>query len=470
MCGIVGITGSKDASSKVHQALLILQHRGQDSAGITSHDPRTARFMTHKDLGQVSEVFGIKELAKLTGDIAIGHTRYSTIGEIRESDLQPMMVSYPYTVAMAHNGNLSNYHELKRDLTTQGHFFTSDNDLEVLLHLLTRELSQASEGAFFDKLTSAVKEILRTAEGGFSVVATIGGEGLMAFRDRFGIRPLVYGVKRNEDRTLSHCFASETSVLNFLGYQTIGEVAAGELILVRPDGTLLKKNLTKEEKLPCMFEWIYFAGAESTIEGRSVYETRLNLGRELATKVRLDPEAKDIDIVVPVPDTSRASAIALSEAIGLPYREVLIKNRYVQRSFIQNGQDRRKMTVNLKFNVIREQVEGKTVLLVDDSIVRGTTSQKIVNLLKEHGAKKVYLASTCPPIVSPCYYGIDFPTSGELVASSRSRTELEAYLGVARVYYNDISNLHDALGEVGFCRSCLNSEYPYPVREVHHVS
>lgn len=470
MCGIVGITGVQNASSKVHQGLLILQHRGQDSAGITSHDYKTARFSTHKDLGQVAQVFGVKDLAKLQGEVAIGHTRYSTIGEIKESDLQPMMVSYPYTIAMAHNGNLSNYHELKKELTHRGHFFTSDNDLEVLLHLLTHSLSKSDSSVFFEKLSSSVKEIITQAEGGYSVIATIGGEGLMAFRDRHGIRPLVYGVKRNEDQTLSHCFASETSVLNFLDYQIIGEVQAGELILIKPDGTMLKRNLFESEKLPCMFEWIYFAGAESSIEGKSVYDTRLNLGKQLAARIQRSEVLKDIDVVVPVPDTSRASAIAMSEELDIPYREVLIKNRYVQRSFIQNGQDRRKLTVNLKFSVIREQVEGKNILLVDDSIVRGTTSQKIVNLLREHGAKNVYLASTCPPIVSPCYYGIDFPTKNELVAASRTDQELASYLNVEKVFYNDIPDLNVALEGINFCRSCLNSEYPYPVREVRHES
>lgn len=469
MCGIVGITGTQNASEKVQQGLLILQHRGQDSAGITSHDYKTAKFSTHKDLGQVAQVFGAKEIAKLQGEVAIGHTRYSTIGEIKECDLQPMMVTYPYTVAMAHNGNLSNYLELKKELTTRGHFFTSDNDLEVLLHLLTSNLSKSTQTDFFEKLSFAVKEIINVSEGGYSVVATVGGEGLMAFRDRHGIRPLVYGVKRNEDNTLAHCFASETSVLNFLGFQVIGEVGPGELILIKPDGTLLKRDVLKAEKLPCMFEWIYFAGAESKIESRSVYETRLNLGRELATRIKEWDGSDNIDIVVPVPDTSRASAIALSEDLKKPYREVLIKNRYVQRSFIENGQDRRKMTVNLKFNVIREQVEGKNILLVDDSIVRGTTSKKIVNLLREHGAKNVYLASTCPPIISPCFYGIDFPQSGELVAANRTEAELETYLNVEKVFYNDISNLYEALGKINFCRSCLNSEYPYPVRGVQYV-
>lgn len=464
MCGIVGITGDKEAGDKVHQGLLILQHRGQDSAGITSHDYRTAKFYTHKDLGQVSQVFAGGQLAKLQGSVAIGHTRYSTIGEIKECDLQPMMVSYPYTVAMAHNGNLSNFAELKEQLTKSNHFFTSDNDLEVLLHLLTLNLTKATETNFFDKLSSAVKEIIHAAEGGYSVIATIGGEGLMAFRDRHGIRPLVYGVKRNEDQTLSHCFASETSVLSFLGFQVIGEVGAGELILVKPDGTLLKKNLVESESLPCMFEWIYFAGAESSMMGRSIYQTRLKLGRQLALKVKSSDLQEPIDVVVPVPDTSRASAISLSEELNLPYREVLIKNRYVQRSFIQNGQDRRKMTVNLKFSVIREQVEGKNILLVDDSIVRGTTSKKIVNLLREHGAKNVYLASTCPPIVSPCYYGIDFPTSQELVAFEKTETEIEKLLNVEKVFYNDISDVYEALEKMNFCRSCLNGEYPYPVR------
>lgn len=465
MCGIVGITGAKNASEKVHQGLLILQHRGQDSAGITSHDYKSAKFYTHKDLGQVSQVFAGPQLNKLFGEVAIGHTRYSTIGEIKECDLQPMMVSYPYAVSMAHNGNLSNFTQLKNDLTKLGHFFTSDNDLEVLLHLLTLNLSKAREENFFDKLCSAVKEVIHQAEGGYSVIATIGGEGFMAFRDRHGIRPLVYGVKRNEDQTLSHCFSSETSVLNFLGFQVIGEVGPGELILIKPDGTLLKKDLMKAESLPCMFEWIYFAGAESSMMGRSIYQTRLKLGKQLAERVKSASFQEKIDVIVPVPDTSRASAIALSEDLNLPYREVLIKNRYVQRSFILNGQDRRKMTVNLKFSVIREQVEGKNILLVDDSIVRGTTSKKIVDLLRDHGAKNVYLASTCPPIVSPCYYGIDFPTNEELVAYKRDEKEIEKHLNVEKVFYNDISDVHAALEKMNFCRSCLNGEYPYPVRE-----
>lgn len=465
MCGIVGITGVKEASEKVHQGLLILQHRGQDSAGITSHDYKSAKFYTHKDLGQVSQVFAGPQLAKLYGEVAIGHTRYSTIGEIKECDLQPMMVSYPYTVSMAHNGNLSNFTDLKEQLTKAGHFFTSDNDLEVLLHLLTKNLTRGGEENFFDKLAFAVKEVLSSAEGGYSVIATIGGEGFMAFRDRHGIRPLVYGVKRNADQTVSYCFSSETSVLNFLEYQVIGEVGAGELILIKPDGTLLKKDLFKAESLPCMFEWIYFAGAESKMEGRSVYQTRLKLGHQLGARVKAAKFEDKIDVVVPVPDTSRSSAIALSEELNLPYREVLIKNRYIQRSFIQNGQDRRKMTVNLKFSVIREQVEGKNILLVDDSIVRGTTSRKIVNLLREHGAKNVYLASTCPPIVSPCYYGIDFPTTAELVAHNRSESEIEKQLNVEKVFYNDISDVHESLDKMNFCRSCLNGEYPYPIRE-----
>jgi amidophosphoribosyltransferase len=464
MCGIVGITGSQDASSKVHQGLLILQHRGQDSAGIISHDHSSSKFHTHKDLGQVSQVFSGNQLQKLTGDVALGHTRYSTIGDIKDCDLQPMMVSYPYAIAMAHNGNLSNCSELKDELTQSQHFFTSDNDLEVLLHLLTQNLMRAEGETFFDKLSVATKKVIEKAEGGFSVIATIGGEGFMAFRDRFGVRPLVYGVKRNADNSMSYCFASETSVLNFLDFQVIGEVGAGELILIRPDGKLLKRDLMKSGNLPCMFEWIYFAGADSSIAAQSVYQTRLQLGRQLGQRVMNENFRDRIDVVVPVPDTSRASAIALSEELNLPYREVLLKNRYVQRSFIQNGQDRRKMTVNLKFSVIREQVEGKNILLVDDSIVRGTTSQKIVNLLREHGAKNVYLASTCPPIISPCFYGIDFPTTSELVAFGKDRGEIEKALNVEKVFYNDISDVHESLGKMDFCRSCLNSEYPYPVR------
>lgn len=470
MCGIVGITGSKLASNQVHQGLLILQHRGQDSAGITSFNHQTSKFHTHKDLGQVSQVFSGPHLTKLVGESAVGHTRYSTIGEIKECDLQPMMVSYPYSVSMAHNGNLSNYEDLKNKLMKEQHFFTSDNDLEVLLHLLSANLHKfAKETPFFEKLCAAVKDLLDVAEGGYSVIGTVGGEGFMAFRDKHGIRPLVYGVKRNEEGKPSFCFASETSVLNFLGYQIIGEVGAGELILIRPDGELLKRDLMKSDHLPCMFEWIYFSGAESSVSGKSIYEARLKLGQQLAQKVKSAHFENKIDIVVPVPDTSRASAIAMSESLGLPYREVLLKNRYVQRSFIENGQDRRKMTVNLKFSVIREQVEGKNILLVDDSIVRGTTSHKIVSLLKDHGAKSIYLASTCPPIVSPCYYGIDFPTTAELVAFGRSNPEIEKMLNVEKVFYNDIADVQTALQKQEFCHSCLNGKYPYPVRRPVHA-
>ncbi len=465
MCGIVAVTGSSMASEMVYKGLLILQHRGQDSAGISSHDYKSAKFFSHKDLGQVSQVFAGPHLSKLQGEVAIGHTRYSTIGEIKECDLQPMMISYPYTIFMAHNGNLSNFPELKSELTAAGHFFTSDNDLEVILHLLTQNLSRATGSNFFEKLSVAIKEVIKKAEGGYSVVATIGGEGLMAFRDRHGIRPLVYGVKTNPDKTLSHCFTSETSVLNFLGYDLLGEVGPGELILVKPNGEILKKSLFESNYLPCMFEWIYFAGAESSFSGQSVYETRLKLGVQLAHRVKQDSFHKLIDVIVPVPDTSRASAISMSEELNIPYREALIKNRYVQRSFIQNGQDRRKMTVNLKFSVIREQVEGKNILLVDDSIVRGTTSRKIVMLLKEHGAREVYLASTCPPIVSPCYYGIDFPTGEELIAHGRTLSEIEEALGVEKIFYNEVRDLEEALSKKEFCRSCLDGKYPYPQRK-----
>lgn len=469
MCAIVGITGREDAGARVHQGLQILQHRGQDSAGITTSDAGATRLHTHKQMGRVSQVFSNRELALLRGDTAIGHTRYSTIGSTKESDIQPMTINFPYAISMVHNGNLSNFQELKAELSLGKSFFTSDNDLEIMLHLLAQNLKPENGETFFDQLSRSVSQLLEKAQGGYSVIATIGGEGLIAFRDRHGIRPLTYGVKRMANNKMSYCFSSETSVLSALDYMIIGEVAPGELCFVNDEGELFKKSLTTDRSLPCMFEWIYFSGAESLIGNKSVYETRLSLGRALANKIKRESLEGTFDLVVPVPDTSRPAAIALSEVLNLPYREALVKNRYVYRSFIENGQEKRDKTVNLKFHVIAQQVEGKSVILVDDSIVRGTTSSKIIKLLREHGAKKVFLASTCPPIIHPCFYGIDFPTSKELVAFDKNHDEIVTALNADGVFYNDHESLKTALEIQSFCQACLDGAYPYKHKSVQYA-
>ena len=464
MCGIVGILGTPRASQEVHQALLMLQHRGQDSAGILSADTDPGKFHLHKALGQVSAVFEKKDIERLHGASAIGHTRYSTIGEVKESDLQPMALSLPVGIGMVHNGNVSNYHEVRNKLLQNQRFFMSDNDVEMILHLMAESFSKNSQspGTRFQHLCEAVKTVLSTVEGGYSVIGLLGGDGMFAFRDPHGIRPLILGSRKEESGKTAYCLTSETCALKFLGYEVERDVRPGELIWIDQKGVLQTQNLTEKKSLPCMFEWIYFSSADSTFETKNVYEVRLKLGELLAARI---PGGLHFDVVAPVPDTSRPAAIALAEKLNIPFREVLIKNRYVQRSFITNGQDKRQLAVGMKFSVIDELVQGKSVLLVDDSIVRGTTSRKIIELLKHHGAKKVYFASTCPPVVNPCYYGIDFPSGKELIANNRTAAEVSDYLGADGVFYSSMDDLTLALKGKTFCKACLNGDYAYPVRE-----
>jgi len=476
MCGIVGIVGTPQASQEVYQALLMLQHRGQDSAGILSVDSKSGKFHLHKHLGQVSAAFTQNDLRLLGGDSAIGHTRYSTIGEVKEADLQPMAISLPTGIGMVHNGNVSNYRELRKVLIAKQRMFMSDNDLEIIMHLMAENFASsatinslisptdAAKKSIFKNLTHAVREIFKKVEGGYSVIGLLGGDGMFAFRDPHGIRPLVLGSRKEEGGKTSYCLTSETCALNFLGFTLERDVLPGELIWVDHDGKLQTEQLVKKTALPCMFEWIYFSSADSTLENKNVYEVRLKLGHLLGERLNATITEK-FDVVAPVPDTSRPSAIALAEKIGVPFRELLIKNRYVQRSFIMSGQNKRQLAVNMKFSVVDSLVKDKTVLLVDDSIVRGTTSKKLIDLLKHHGAKKVYLASTCPPIMSPCYYGIDFPSRQELIAYQRNNDEVARELGADGVFYSTLQDLSSALDGTSFCKACLNGEYAYPVRE-----
>jgi amidophosphoribosyltransferase len=469
MCGIVGVLGTSRASQEVHQALLMLQHRGQDSAGILSVDGATGKFHLHKELGQVSNAFEKKDLERLLGQSAIGHTRYSTIGEIREADLQPMALSLPVGIGMVHNGNVSNYSEMRDELLTEQRYFMSDNDLEIILQMVAETYAEAHllSKNIFNNLVSAVSRVLKEVEGGYSVVGLLGNQGMFAFRDMHGIRPLILGSRKEEDGSTAYCLTSESCALKFLGYAVERDVRPGELIWIDRNGKLESRVLTEKKSLPCMFEWIYFSSADSTQEKKNVYEVRLRLGELLGQRLAQSAKGAGIkfDVIAPVPDTSRPSAISLAETLGIPFREVLIKNRYVQRSFITSGQDKRQLAVGLKFSVIDELVQGKNVLLVDDSIVRGTTSKKIIELLRYHGAKAVYFASTCPPIMHPCFYGIDFPSHEELVANHRTTDEVAELLGADGVYYSTMDDLENALSGITFCSACLSGNYAYPVRE-----
>jgi len=461
MCGIVGVIRSDHAAAEVHQALLMLQHRGQDSVGILSADDTSSMFFQHKGLGQVSQVFKPEDIEKLKGSSAIGHTRYSTVGAVKEADIQPMATSIPVGIGLVHNGNVSNYDELRSGLVTQRYSFLSGNDLELFLQKIAEGFySRPDKSKTFSTLKTAVDVIQGSVEGGYSVLGVIAGEGMFGFRDSHGIRPLILGKRKNHDGSVSYCFTSETCALKFLGYEYDRDLKAGELVWIPSKGELISVLVRPKQLLPCMFEWVYFSGADSTFEGMNVYQVRLKLGEALSERI---PKNLQIDVVAPVPDTSRPAAIALAEKLGLPFREVLIKNRYVQRSFIVSGQAKRQLAVSLKFSVIDELVHGKNVLLVDDSIVRGTTSRKIVELLRHHGAKSVYIASTCPPIKHPCFYGIDFPSRKELIANNRETSEVADLLKADGVFYTTLEDLGAAIGKP-FCNACLTGEYAYPPR------
>ncbi len=455
MCGVIGVWGSDKASMEVYQGLLLLQHRGQDAAGIVVEDKDSGRFRLRKAMGQVSDAIGLNDLLELPGQIALGHTRYSTIGDVKNDDIQPLAMTSSVSLAAVHNGNLSNEKSLRQKLRGEGKYLMTDNDLELLLYLVSEELNQNDN---FEQLSLAVHKTLTQAQGGYSVIMLWGGRGVFAFKDPHGLRPLCYGKKGN-----SYAFASEASALNFLGYTFERELAPGELIWIDESGGFHQKVIMNSGKRPCFFEWVYFAGAESKIDHLGVYEARLRLGIKLAQKIKKLNTLPIIDIVAPVPDTSRPAAAAIAEELKVPYREVLLKNRYVQRSFIMNGQEKRQNAVGLKFSIVEDQVRGKNVLLVDDSIVRGTTSRRLVELLKANGAKSVIFASTCPPIKHPCQFGIDFPNPRELIAFEKSTEEVQKELGCEGLVYADIDDLHEGLKTKELCTACLDANYPYPV-------
>lgn len=470
MCGVVGLIGESHAGTKMYPALFSLQHRGQDAAGILSYDFEEQEFHLEKGPGLVSDVFGPKELEPLRGSMAIGHTRYSTVGRMNKEDFQPMLLSHPYGIGMIHNGNVTNYQEVVNGLRNKKNRWTfTRNDLEILMQsfseaILSRPQLMQEDKNFAESLSQAVHQVLDQVEGAFSCVGLLAEKGLFAFCDPRGIRPLLMGRKRLADaqgEKYSYCVASELQVFHVLGYEYWRDVNAGEFIYIDRDLQFHSFTLTQQTARPCMFEWVYFAGAESTWHGRPVYEARLELGRVLAEVCR----GVDADLIAPVPDTSRAAASSLAETLGIPYREVLIKNRYVQRSFIMNQQGDRNQVVALKLSPVESEIRGKKILLVDDSIVRGTTAARMVQLLRDRGAEKVYLASTCPPIRHPCYYGIDFPTSKELLAHDRNVENMADILGVDGLFFLPLEKLKAALGVGPLCMACLDNDYPVPVKK-----
>lgn len=476
MCGIVGVYGTPYAAKEVYQALLVLQHRGQDSSGILSFDFQESRFHLHKDLGKVSQVYDQDSVEKLKGALAIGHNRYSTIGKIIPEDIQPFTHNYPIGMGAVHNGNLVNVTDLKSELKNKRkrHFF-SQSDLEVLLHLLAQEFLNFKD-IDLSALQKAIYKVNEQAQGGYALLLSIADQGLVAFRDKYSTRPMVWGEREltpqeKKENPLnksgkSYAFASESNALSFLGYKLCGDLGVGEIIYIDAAGFMHHGTLPEyPQKAACLFEWVYFATPESCMEGQEVYHARLKMGENLAVKVKELIHGGEIapDVVVPVPETSRISAIGLSEKIGIPYRELLIKNRYIQRSFILNTQEGRNNAVQMKLSPVKSELEGKKVLLLDDSIVRGTTSKRIVDMVRRAGAKEIYFASTCPPIRYPCFFGIDFPDPQELVAYNRSEQEISDEIGADKVIYISLEELKKAIGLKSLCDSCLTGEYRFDI-------
>jgi amidophosphoribosyltransferase len=466
MCGVIGLIGTSQASTKVLRGLSLLQHRGQDAAGILSYDESGFHYV--RNLGLVENVFTADNMRALTGDMAIGHVRYGTAGKSELRNVQPFLLNFPYGIGMVHNGNLVNFNALTQELKTKYQRQPlADSDTENIINLFAEGLSQSApnRAPTFDDIKSAVNFIFQKAIGSYSIVTMVAGYGLVAFRDPFGFRPLVMGSRKEEDGKTSYAIVSESSVLDFLGFEHFEDVGAGELVCINIKGSVERAQIEVQKHRPCMFEWVYFAAPQSEIEGSPVYKARTELGRKMAATVRerMKKENIEFDVVAPVPETARTAAIALAEELGIPYREVLIKNRYITRTFILDTQDKREQAVHLKLAPVHSEIKDKRILLVDDSIVRGTTSRKLIELVRTAGAKQVYFASTCPPIKHPCYYGIDFPMERELLAHNKTLGDIEQELGADGVIYQEVENLKDALfpeRNVVPCMACLNGDYP----------
>lgn len=467
MCGILGLVGQAPANQLLYDGLLLLQHRGQDAAGIGTSSGRT--FAVHKGSGLVRDVFRTRNMRALPGCTGIGHVRYPTAGSaVSLEEAQPFYVNAPFGITLAHNGNLTNTEALKQELFQRDRrHINTDSDSEVLLNVLAHELDKRAQGVTLDPDTifQAVAALHGRARGAYACVAEIAGYGLLAFRDPLGIRPLCYGVAEAENGRTEYLVASESVALEGLGFRLVRDLEPGEAIFIDRDGGFHSRAYDKAGPLStCIFEYVYFARPDSVIDGASVYDVRLRLGEKLAATVEQQLRLEDIDVVIPIPETSRPSAMQLAGRLGLAYREGFIKNRYVGRTFIMPGQAVRQKSVRQKLNAMSIEFKGKNVLLVDDSIVRGTTSREIVQMAREAGANKVFFASAAPPVRYPNVYGIDMPTREELIANGRSVAEIAAEIGADGIVFQNLSDLEAVVKALNpkiesFDSSCFNGIY-----------
>ncbi len=463
MCGIVGVASQSPVNQLIYDALLLLQHRGQDAAGIATQ--LGTKFYMHKAKGMVRDVFRTRNMRSLPGNIGLGQVRYPTAGNaFSEEEAQPFYVNAPFGIVLVHNGNLTNVPALKEQLFSADHrHINTESDTEVLINVLAHELEKTTRGLPLKPadVFAAVRGVHARVKGSYAVVALIAGHGLLAFRDPFGIRPLCMG--KSDDGTIM--VASESVTLEGTGHHLVRNIAPGEAVFIDLQNQVHAEQCAAKTQLnPCIFEFVYLARPDSEMDGISVYQARLNLGETLAKRVISTVPPDQIDVVIPIPESSRPSAQQLAHLLGLPYREGFVKNRYVGRTFIMPGQAVRKKSVRQKLNTINSEFKGRNVLLVDDSIVRGTTSKEIVQMARDAGARKVYLASAAPPVRYPNVYGIDMPTSEELVAHNRTVEEIRVIIGADALIYQEIDGMKAAIGKLNpaikdFDASCFDGVY-----------
>ncbi len=464
MCGIAAIVSHQAVNQELYDALTVLQHRGQDAAGIVTCE--NGRLHLRKDTGLTRDVFTNSQMMKLRGNMGIAHVRYPTAGCTSSAEAQPFYVNSPFGLTLAHNGNLTNTEELKEALFIQDlRHINTDSDSEVLLNVFAHELQSLGKlHLSVSDVFEAVKGVHRRCRGAYAVVVMIAGFGILGFRDPHGIRPVVFG-RRDTEEGPDFMVASESVALDVLGFKLVRDIEPGEAVFIEESGTFHSQQCADTiDHCPCIFEYVYFARPDSIIDNISVYKARIRMGTKLAEKVQREWPDNDIDVVIPIPDTSRTAALQMANILGVKFREGFMKNRYIGRTFIMPGQKMREKSVRQKLNAIGLEFEGKNVLLVDDSVVRGTTSEQIIQMARDAGAKKVYFASSAPPVRYPNVYGIDMPAAHELIAHNRTEEEVCTAIGADRLIYQDLTDLIDAVSRGNpnikhFDTSCFSHEY-----------
>src|SRR5690554_2037702 len=447
MCGIVGIVGKSNINQALYDALTVLQHRGQDAAGMVTS--KNGRLFLRKDNGLVRDVFRTRHMKELIGNVGIGHVRYPTAGSSSSAEAQPFYVNSPYGITLAHNGNLTNVEQLAKEIYESDlRHMNTNSDSEVMLNVFAHELSRRGKlQPTEEDVFAAVTRVHERCRGGYAVVAMITGYGVLGFRDPHGIRAIVFG-QRQTDEGVEYMIASESVALDVLGFTLIRDLAPGEAVYITEDGQLHTRQCAQNPRLsPCIFEYVYLARSDSIMDGVSVYKARMRMGEKLAEKIRRERPDHDIDVIIPIPDTSRTSALELANHLGVKFREGFVKNRYIGRTFIMPGQAARKKSVRQKLNAIDLEFRGKNVMLVDDSIVRGTTCKQIIQMARDAGARKVYFCSAAPEVRYPNVYGIDMPSAHELIAHNRTVDEVAELIGADWLVYQDLDDLVDAVRE-----------------------